>query len=80
MGTGDGNELSISELLAGLGPRQKDLGGVHAALDSLVKKPALQAPLPRLIKERQERKAAYEHTKGELKKWDDIVEVSWWNL
>jgi hypothetical protein len=35
----------------------------------------VSAPLPRLIKERQERKAGYEDTKEEVTKWQPIVKV-----
>ena len=35
----------------------------------------LAAPLPRLIKERQERKAGYEETKEEVTKWQPMVKV-----
>ena len=35
----------------------------------------LSAPLPRAVKERQERKAGYEATKEEIAKWQPMVKV-----
>eukprot|EP00983_Pelagomonas_calceolata_P131652 1161798-Pelagomonas_calceolata.AAC.8 len=40
---------------------------------------AVPAPLPRVIKERQERKAGYEATNKDVVKWQPIVKVSYMN-
>ena len=46
-----------------------------AAASSGMATAPLAAPLPRLIKERQERKAGYEETKEEVTKWQPMVKV-----
>ena len=64
-------------------PRSSSGGGTlsstkkssSAAASSGMATAPLAAPLPRLIKERQERKAGYEETKEEVTKWQPMVKV-----
>ncbi|GAX81102.1 hypothetical protein CEUSTIGMA_g8536.t1 [Chlamydomonas eustigma] len=67
--------VSLAGTEAGSGKgRKRKLAAAGAALAPVA------APLPRLIKERQERKAGYEDTKEEVTKWQPIVkeEVTKW--
>lgn len=53
-----------------------DLKSVHKSLDALEKQQPLSVPLPKLIRERQIRKAGYSKTLEHISKWNDIVFVS----
>ena len=69
-------ELKLSEMLAGLGESRKKLGSARKALERLERRGApVAAPLPGPIKERAQRKAAYESTAGEVTKWQSMVKV-----
>ncbi|CAH6722294.1 U3 small nucleolar RNA-associated protein 14 [[Candida] jaroonii] len=63
------NKLSISDMMAAVdGATSKDA----ILIEEEAK--ALDAPLPRNIQKRHERKAAYEITKEEVSKWEDVVQ------
>lgn len=70
---GGQQSVSIGDLLRGLGDSkgiEKVKKGLHK-LESKAK-PA-EAPLPKGIREREERKAGYEITKKDISKWKDLV-------
>ena len=53
-----GGELTVSDLIAGLGDSRAKLGAARKVLEKLDKKAApVAAPLPGPIRQRQERKA-----------------------
>lgn len=55
-----GGELTVSDLIAGLGDGKGKLGAARKALERLEKKAApVAAPLPGPIQQRQERKAGW---------------------
>ncbi len=57
-GAGEGGELTLTDLIAGLGDSKTKLGAARKALERLEKKAApVSAPLPGPIRQRQERKA-----------------------
>ncbi|GAX85472.1 hypothetical protein CEUSTIGMA_g12888.t1 [Chlamydomonas eustigma] len=63
--------VSLAGTEAGSGKaRKRKLAAAGAAVAPVA------APLPRLIKERQERKAGYEDTKEEVTKWQSIVKAN----
>jgi U3 small nucleolar RNA-associated protein 14 len=70
----NGVELSVEDLLAGLGEHRSKLGAARKSLEKLSKKVSpLDAPLPGPIQERQERKAAYDESKKDIQKWMPLV-------
>ena len=70
-------DLKLSEMLAGLGESRKKLGSARKALERLEQRGTpVAAPLPGPIKERAQRKAAYESTAGEVTKWQSMVKVN----
>lgn len=72
-----GGELTVSDLIAGLGDGKGKLGAARKALERLEKKAApVAAPLPGPIQQRQERKAGYEESKMEADKWLPIVKAN----
>lgn len=74
---GGGGELRLSDLVAGLGEAKGKLGANRKLLERLDKKGApIEAPLPRAVRERQERRAGYEETSKDVTKWQPIVKVS----
>lgn len=78
MPTGEGGraQLTVDDLIAGLGQSKDKLGASRKLLEKLGSKATpVSAPLPRLIKERSERKGGYEHTKQDITKWQPIVKV-----
>lgn len=74
---GHQGELSIADLLRGLGDAKSKMGPARKALQKLARQEGpLAAPLPGPIRERQERKAGYETTKEDITKWQPLVKVS----
>ncbi|KAL4441441.1 hypothetical protein ABPG77_001945 [Micractinium sp. CCAP 211/92] len=72
-----GGELTVADLIAGLGESKSKLGAARKALEKLEKKAApVAAPLPGPIRQRQERKAGYEESKKEADKWLPIVKAN----
>ncbi|ACO65665.1 predicted protein [Micromonas commoda] len=70
--------LSIASLMAsveGQGAAAAAIGSARRRLDRLANKKATPdaVPLPRVVNERIERKAAYETTKADIAKWQPIV-------
>lgn len=66
-------KLSISDLLDPL-QGKAGYGKLKKRLHGLEKKPmTVQVPLPKVEKERLERKVAYEHTKKDITKWEPLV-------
>lgn len=58
-----------------LNTKRGNMGATQMALEKLVDSEPVGVPLPRPIRERQERKAGYAASKKELRKWRDIVQV-----
>ena len=65
--------------MRGLGDGRRKLGSSARKLlekmASGLAPSAVAAPLPRLIKERAERKAGYQHTSEDVTKWQPMVKV-----
>ncbi len=73
---GGQGELSIADLMKGLGDAKSKMGPARKALLKMAKQAEpLTAPLPGPIRERQERKAGYETTKEDITKWQPLVKV-----
>lgn len=73
--SGDG-ELRLSDLLEGLGDAKHQLNASRKVLERLEKRSTpVAAPLPRLVQERQVRKAGYEAASKEVTKWQPMVKV-----
>ncbi|KAK9827643.1 hypothetical protein WJX81_002537 [Elliptochloris bilobata] len=71
-----GGELSVADLVAGLGPERARLGPARKALERLGRRAApVAAPLPDRIAARKERQAGYERTKEEVSKWQPLVKA-----
>lgn len=69
-------DLKLSDMMAGLGESRKKLGSARKALERLEKHGApVAAPLPGPIKQRQQRKAAYESTAEDVTKWQAMIKV-----
>ena len=72
----DTGELSIADLMKGLGDAKSKLGPARKALMKMAKQAEpLATPLPGPIRERQERKAGYETTKEDITKWQPLVKA-----
>lgn len=72
----NGGEISVEDLIAGLGENRSKLGAARKSLEKLSKKVSpLDAPLPGPIQERQERKAAYDESKKDIQKWMPLVKA-----
>ncbi|KAI3427018.1 hypothetical protein D9Q98_006960 [Chlorella vulgaris] len=70
-------ELTMADLIQGLGDSKGKLGAARKALERLERRTApVAAPLPGPIKQRQERKAGYEESKREADKWLPIVKAN----
>jgi hypothetical protein len=75
-GAGAGAELRLADLMAGLGEEKGRLGANRRLLQRLERRGApVEAPLPRAVRERQERRAGYEETSKDVTKWQPIVKV-----
>jgi U3 small nucleolar RNA-associated protein 14 len=75
-GGGAGGALRLSDLVAGLGDARPRLGASRKALERMERRGApVEAPLPRAVRERQERKAGYEETSRDVTKWQPMVKV-----
>jgi len=75
-GSVDGNQLTLADLISGLGEGSTKLGPARKTLERLEKKAApISAPLPGPIRQRQERKAGYETAKKEATKWVPMVKA-----
>ncbi len=73
---GEGGAIRLSDMLEGLGDARASLGASRKLIERLDRKAApVDAPLPRSIRERVERKAGYEHTSKDVTKWQPIVKV-----
>jgi len=76
----ESNELAITDILASLtDPSLQSLRKSLAAQQTSKSKSAskkLSAPLAKPIQERLERQAAYEETKNEISKWQNIVKAN----
>ncbi|KAG7667273.1 hypothetical protein Ndes2526B_g04225 [Nannochloris sp. 'desiccata'] len=73
---GAGGELTLADLIAGLGDNRAKLGSARKTLERLEKKTApVAAPLPGPIRDRQERKAGYEAAKEDIAKWMPVVKA-----
>ena len=69
-------ELSIADMMKGLGDAKSKLSPARKALTKMAKQAEpLATPLPGPIWERQERKAGYETTKEDITKWQPLVKV-----
>jgi len=80
-GDAGGGELRLSDLVAGLGEARGKLGASRKLLERLERSGRpVEAPLPRAVRERQERKAGYEETSKDVTKWQPIVKVGWLGL
>eukprot|EP00877_Chromochloris_zofingiensis_P011898 jgi/Chrzof1/6962/Cz02g05190.t1 len=74
--SGDG-ELRLSDLLEGLGDAKHQLNASRKVLERLEKRSTpVAAPLPRLVQERQVRKAGYEAASKEVTKWQPMVKAN----
>lgn len=73
IGRGAGKELTVGDLMSSLGKHRESLGASRWGLEKLTESTPLAVPMPRVIRERQERKVGYESAKQDLKKWQDIV-------
>ncbi|KAK9806336.1 hypothetical protein WJX72_010623 [[Myrmecia] bisecta] len=70
-------ELTIADLVGGLGDSKRKLGAARKTLEKLDKKAEpVAAPLPGPIRQRQERKAGYEATGKEVTKWQPVVKAN----
>ncbi|CAA6669107.1 unnamed protein product [Spirodela intermedia] len=66
-------QISIQDLLDPLHGKP-GYSSLRKRLQHIEKKPmTIQAPLPRVERERLERKVAYEHTKKDMTKWEPLV-------
>jgi U3 small nucleolar RNA-associated protein 14 len=75
-GSVDANQLTLADLISGLGEGSTKLGPARKTLERLEKKAApISAPLPGPIRQRQERKAGYESAKKEATKWVPMVKA-----
>lgn len=75
--TGGKGELTLTDLIAGLGDSKAKLGAARKTLERLEKKAApVAAPLPGPIRERQTRKAGYDAAKEDVEKWMPIVKAN----
>lgn len=76
--TGSGaNELSVSDLLAGLGSNKGSTGAARKALERMHRRAVPEsAPLPKPVRERAARKAGYEETKKDVGKWSEVVQAN----
>lgn len=75
--SGEQGELSIADLMRGLGDAKTKLGPARKALLKMAREAEpISAPLPGPVRERQERKAGYETTKEDITKWQPLVKVS----
>lgn len=73
---GGSGDLTIADLIGGLGSSAQKLGPALKTLEKLEKKDSpLSAPLPGPIRDRQQRKAGYESAKAEAAKWVPIVKA-----
>ena len=71
-----GEKLSVMDLIDSLGSSRSKLGAARKSLERLSKKAApVEAPLPGPIRERQERKAAYDESKKDIQKWMQLVKA-----
>eukprot|EP00897_Mesotaenium_endlicherianum_P003509 jgi/Mesen1/3186/ME000184S02248 len=71
-GGGEG-QLSIEELMGSL-QGSAGMGALRKRMEQLQKRGGpVQAPLPKIIKERLERKAGYEKTSEDVTKWQPLV-------
>ena len=78
--SGGQGELSIADLMKGLGDAKTKLGPARKALLKMAKQAEpLTAPLPGPVRERQERKAGYATTKEDIIKWQPLVKVCVWS-
>ena len=69
-------QLSIADLVRGLGDQRARLGPARKTLERLARKAEPVAPpLPGPVQRRQERRAGYEHAKEDVAKWQGIVKV-----
>ena len=69
-------QLSIADLVRGLGDQRARLGPARKTLERLARKAEPVAPpLPGPVQRRQERRAGYEHAKEDVAKWQSIVKV-----
>ncbi|KAK9837770.1 hypothetical protein WJX74_004747 [Apatococcus lobatus] len=75
---GEGHELDIRDMLRSLRPEQRSrMGPNRKRLEGLSKKgKAVAAPLPTLIRQRQERKAGYEDRVEDIAKWQPIIKAN----
>ncbi|GBF90520.1 hypothetical protein Rsub_03516 [Raphidocelis subcapitata] len=74
---GGGGELRLSDLMAGLGEGRAKLGASRKLLERLERRGGpVEAPLPRAVRERQERKAGYEATAKDVTKWQPVVKAN----
>ncbi|GMH32317.1 hypothetical protein BSKO_00151 [Bryopsis sp. KO-2023] len=70
---GGGKDLTVGDLMASLGKHRESLGASRWGLERLTESAPVAVPMPRVIRERQERKAGYQNAKEDLTKWKDIV-------
>lgn len=61
--------------MATLHTKRDNMGATQMALEKLIDSEPVGVPLPRTIRERQERKAGYKTSKKHMRKWRDIVQV-----
>ncbi|KAL6770242.1 hypothetical protein ACKKBG_A34180 [Auxenochlorella protothecoides x Auxenochlorella symbiontica] len=70
-------DLSVSDLLQGLGNAQTKLGKARKTLLRMeAKESAVAPPLPGLIRQRLERKAGYEAASKDVSKWRPLVKAN----
>lgn len=61
--------------MATLKSNRENAGATQWALERLTDAAPVSVPMPRTIRERQERKAGYDTAKAEMVKWKDIIKV-----
>ncbi|MEW5305610.1 MAG: hypothetical protein WDW36_008141 [Sanguina aurantia] len=79
-GSGPPSELTIDALMRGLGKSRRKLGPARKLLEKMAVGKGgtapVAAPLPRAVRERQERKAGYEKSAEELSRWQGLVKAN----
>jgi U3 small nucleolar RNA-associated protein 14 len=71
--SGRGKKIAVEDLIASLGENQAKAGNLKAVQKLSKKAQPLEAPLPGPIQARVERKAAYDESKKDIKKWMPLV-------
>jgi U3 small nucleolar RNA-associated protein 14 len=75
--TGGGGRITVADLMGSLEGSAGGLGALKKRLERVEGGSGpVSAPLPRVIKERIERQAGYEHTKQDIARWQPLVKAN----